>query len=299
MQLRMFGLRREDLQWKRVPLSPDVFRSKNVAVIGGTNGIGRAFARALASKGAAVVVVGRTFRDAGVPGLRFVRADLAQVREARRMAQQLAAETLDLLILTTGIMAGRKRLTNTEGIELDLAVSYLSRFVIVREIAARLGSSRGGPPKPRVFVLGFPGTNQEGSLDDLNSEARYSLMTAHANTVIGNEALVVDCATRYPNANFYGLNPGIIKSGIITGVLGEGTVLFKLQQFITGALLQSADEYAAKILPLMVSPDIEDHSGAMFGRHGDAIHASRAVKEEGHLQRVVEESEKLVSKALG
>jgi NAD(P)-dependent dehydrogenase (short-subunit alcohol dehydrogenase family) len=299
MRLKMFGLPRKDLKWKREPLPADAFRGKNAAVIGGTNGIGRALARALASKGADVLVVGRTFRDVGVPGLRFVQADLATVKEARRLARQLPAETLDLLILTTGIMAGKKRVTNAEGIELDMAVSYLSRFVILREIAARLGASRSGKPKPRVFVMGFPGSDQKGDLDDFNSEARYSLVAAHSNTVIGNEALVVDCATRYPNANFYGLNPGIIKSGIISGVLGEGTLQFKLQQLIVGALLQSTDEYAAKILPLMASPDIEDHPGAMFGRHGDAIHASRAVAQKAHLQRVFEESEKLVRKAIG
>jgi hypothetical protein len=220
------------------------------------------------------------------------------MKDARRMAQALPAETLDLLVLTTGIMAGRKRLTSAEGIELDLAVSYLCRFVIVRDVAERLGKSRGGKPKPRVFIMGFPGTNQQGNLADFNSEARYTLATAHSNTVIGNEALVVDCASRYPNANFYGLNPGIIKSGIIAGVLGEGTLLFKLQQIVIGALLQSTDEYAAKILPLLASPDIEGHSGAMFGRHGDAIHASRAVAEQAHLQKVVEESEKLVARAI-
>ena len=46
--------------------------------------------------------------------------------------------------------------------------------------------------------MGFPGTDQTGSIDDFNSERTYSLMTAHSNTVVGNEALVLDAAARYP-----------------------------------------------------------------------------------------------------
>lgn len=298
--MQMFGSPRQDLHWSRRPLSPGALDGLRGAVVGGTNGIGRALALAMAATGAEVLVVGRTSRDAGVPRLRFVRADLTQVEEAQRLARELPAETLDILILTTGIMAGRKRLVNPEGIELDMAVSYLSRFVIVRELAPRLGGKRSaGRPKPRVFVMGFPGTNQKATLDDFNSEAHYGLTTAHANTVIGNEALVVDSASRWPDVNFYGLNPGIIKSGIITGVLGEGTFLFKLQQLLVGALLQSTGEYAEKILPLLVSPDIENASGAMFGRHGEPILASRCMSDGAYVQRVMEESEKLVRKALG
>ena len=64
------------------------------------------------------------------------------MKQARRVAQELPAETLDTLILTTGIFAGKQRMESPEGIEIDLAVSYLSRFVIVREVAERLGKKR-------------------------------------------------------------------------------------------------------------------------------------------------------------
>ncbi len=68
--------------------------------------------------------------------------------------------------------------------------------------------------------------------------------------------------------NFYGMNPGIIKSNIMSGVLGDNSVLLKIQQTVMGILFQSAEQYAKKITPLLVSPDIEQYSGAMFGRHG-------------------------------
>src|SRR5206468_971294 len=146
----------------------------NVAIVGGTGGIGRALSRFMASRGASVVVVGRTFRDSDMPSIQFIQADLSLMREAQRVAQALPAETLDLVVFTTGIFAATKRQETAEGIERDMAVSYLSRLVILREIAPRLGKNRpAARMKPRVFIMGYPGTGQAGAIDDLNAEKSY------------------------------------------------------------------------------------------------------------------------------
>jgi len=297
--MKAFGSIRNDFKWTRRQLDKDALSGEKVAVIGGTGGIGRALAHALVAKGAEVLVIGRTFRDHDLPRLRFIQADLSSMKNAQKIAQELPAETLDMLIMTQGIFAGRQRSINQEGIELDMAVSYLSRLVMVHDMAERLGKNRtAGKPKPRVFVMGFPGSDRKATLDDFNSEGRYHWQTAHMNTVVGNEALVLDCADRYPSVNFYGLNPGLIKSNILAGVLGEGTLAQKLQQMIIGFLFQSAEEYAEKILPLLVSTDIENRSGAMFGRNGDPIHANPSLLQKSYLMKVVQESEKLAKKAL-
>jgi NAD(P)-dependent dehydrogenase (short-subunit alcohol dehydrogenase family) len=297
--MKAFGTLRKDLNWTRRPLAQDALSGEKVVVIGSTNGIGRSLAHALAGKGAEVLVVGRTFRDQDLRGLRFIQADLSSMKEARRISQELPAETLDLLIMTQGIFAGRQCRASPEGIEQDIAVSHLSRFVMVREMADRLGKSRSaGKPKPRVFVWGFPGQDSKATLDDFNSEGTYRWKTAHSNTVVANEELVLDSAQRFPTVNFYGMNPGIISSNIMAGVLGEGTLALKVQQTIIRMLFQSAEEYAEKVLPLLVSPDIEDHSGSMFGRHVDPIHTNRSLLQKPYLQRVVDASEKLAKKAL-
>jgi len=295
--MKGFGSVRKDLSWTRRSLARDALVGEKVAVIGGTSGIGRALALAVASRGADVTVVGRTFRDQGVPQLRFLGADLSRMKEAKRIARELPSEALDLLIMTQGIFAGKRRATNPEGIELDMAVSYLSRFVLLRELAGRLGTTRSaGKPKPRVYVMGFPGQDRKATLDDFNSERAYRWSIAHSNGVVGNEALVLDSAERYPSFNVYGLNPGVMTSNIMSGVLGESTLALKLQQTVVGLLFQSPEQYAEKMLPLLVSPDIEGHSGAMFGRHGDPIHSNPSLLQRPYLKRVVEESEKLASR---
>jgi NAD(P)-dependent dehydrogenase (short-subunit alcohol dehydrogenase family) len=225
--------RDKSFTWRRVDAASLDLKGLKVAIVGGTGGIGRAFSRFMAARGASVVVVGQTFRDSEVPGIQIVKADLSLMREAKRVGQALPAEALDLIIFTTGILPGPKREETAEGIERDMAISYLSRLVIVREIAPRLGKDRPvARMKPRVFIMGFPGIGQTGRLDDLNAEKSYGRWAVHMNTVAGNEMLVLDAAKRYPNASFFGLNPGFIKTNIRTYLFGGDTVLYRFTEWM-------------------------------------------------------------------
>lgn len=261
--------RDNSISWDRVAVAN--FDGLNVAVVGGTGGIGPALSRFMAERGANVTVVGQTFRDQGVDRISFLKADLSLMREAKRVGEELPAETLDLVVFTTGIMAGPQREETAEGIERDVAISYLSRLVVLRGIGARLGKDRpAAGTKPRVFVMGFPGNNQIGDVSNLNSEGSYSRWTAHMNTVAGNEALVLDAAHRYPNINVFGLNPGFVKTNIRGNLFGSKRLL-RVMEWATSAMTTSPDGYAARVAPLMLSPSLEGHSGAMFNNKAEAI----------------------------
>jgi len=120
--------------WHRVDPQALNLKGLKVAIIGGTGGIGRGLDRFMASRGAKVLVVGQTFRDSDISAIEFIKADLSPMREAKLVGELLPAETLDLILFTTGILAAPKRHETPEGIERDMAVSYLSRMVIIREI---------------------------------------------------------------------------------------------------------------------------------------------------------------------
>jgi NAD(P)-dependent dehydrogenase (short-subunit alcohol dehydrogenase family) len=286
------------VSWTRIPLSDVTLAGWRVAVIGGTGGIGRELSRVLAAQGASVVVVGRTFRDDRTPRLTFIQADLSSMHEARRVAGLLAADTLDLAIFTTGIFAAPTRQETAEGIERDMAVSYLSRLVILRGMAPRLGTGRrASTGKPRVFIMGFPGTGRAGSPDDLNAEKTYGAMKVHMNTVADNEILVLDAADRYPNANVFGLNPGLIRTNIRDNLFGPGTLKSRLAEWTIGLVTPSAEHYAERVVPLLVSPDLEAHSGTIFDRRGDAVLASPQLTDTGYRQRFLQASEALVGRA--
>lgn len=84
----MFGKALKSFAYAPPPPSvPINLTGKRVAVVGGTDGLGRAIARLAAASSASVTVVGRTFKDASVPNLHFMRADLSLMSEATRIGR--------------------------------------------------------------------------------------------------------------------------------------------------------------------------------------------------------------------
>ena len=280
------------------PLESLRLNGLNVAVIGGTGGIGRALSHQFAAKGANVLVVGQTFRDQEVPRITFLRADLSSMRDARRIGAELPAGNIDIVVFTTGIMAGPKREVTPEGIERDLAVSYLSRLVILNEIAPRIGKDRTRTDlRPRIFVMGFPGTEQKADVDDLNSEQGYRRFSAHSNTVSGNEVLVLQAARRFPDVDVFGLNPGFVRTNIRANLLGS-RALVAVVEWLTSFMMIEPDTYAARLVPLLVSRDLNGRSGAMFNNRAEAILPSPSASEPSYAAALMGASDRLVSRAL-
>lgn len=289
-------MKKDAFQFKLAPLKREDVLGRKVAIVGGTGGIGRALARELAGHGANVVVVGQTFRDADMANIEFIRADLSLMREARRVAKLLPAETLDLVIFTTGIFAAPKRQETAEGLERDMAVSYLSRLVILEGVAPRLGAQRpASRAKSRVFVMGYPGTGQNGTLGDLNAERSYRAMGVHMNTVAGNEMLVLDGARRHQHFNVYGLNPGLIKTDIRSNFLGGNKLVFSLLEGLIGLMTPTASDYAQRIAPLLLAPELEARSGALFNSKAQAILPSPGLVP-AHMVAFLDESRALVAR---
>ncbi|SCU77224.1 LAFA_0A00298g1_1 [Lachancea sp. 'fantastica'] len=288
--------RNTNLRWKHVAPEKLQLQSLRVAIIGGTGGIGQALSRFLDSKGAEVTVVGQTYRENDTSNIRFIKANLELMSEAQRVAQELVAQPLDLVIFSAGIVAAPSREETVEGLERDMAVSYLNRLVILRALLPKLEETKTHILKrPRIFIIGYPGTGALGSPNDLNSERHYGAVAAHMNTVAGNEALVFDCANRCPNVSVFGLNPGLIKTNIRNNFLGAGTWKSRLVEGFIGYWFQDADTYAKHIGPLLVTPDIDEHSPAFFNAKGQAIYSQGFSKH--HIEWLITKSEALLSKA--
>ncbi|MCW2319005.1 NAD(P)-dependent dehydrogenase (short-subunit alcohol dehydrogenase family) [Rhodoblastus acidophilus] len=283
--------------WRPIDATTLDLKGKKAIVVGGTGGLGRAIARLLAARGAEVVVVGQNFRDAGAANIKFVQADLSLLSEAQRIARELLAATADLLLFTTGIFASPQRQSTREGVERDMAVSYLNRLVMLREMAPRLGVHRpSGSIKARVFNMAYPGTGQLGAPDDLNGERSYKAMAQHMNTVAGNEILVLEGARRYPHLDVFGLNPGVVKTNIRSNWMGHKRLLFAALEGMIGFFSPTPDQYAVRIVPLLATPDIEGRSGALFDKTAQAILPSDGMTE-GFCETFLAASEALVTRA--
>jgi NAD(P)-dependent dehydrogenase (short-subunit alcohol dehydrogenase family) len=273
--------------------------SKRLLVIGGTNGLGRAIAGLALARGADVTVVGRTLREFPQGQPKFVRADLSLMADASRLGEDLAVEDVDVALFTTGIIAAPTREETAEGIERDMAVSFLNRVAILKGISGRLGIARpAGAPQPRVFVMGSPGSGALGNPDDLNSELRYKAMAAHANTLAGNEALALGANGMFPGPAYFGLGPGLIKTGIRENFMGRnGSLSYRLFEGAIGFFLQSPDRYARRIVPLLFTPELNGRSAILFNRKGHPTSPSKGF-DAAHVTRYVIATTQLLNRAL-
>lgn len=274
---------KEDKSFKWNPQSVDEAKldSLKVAIVGGTGGLGRAIARALASRGAQVTVIGQTFKDNGVKNIDFIKGDLSLIETAKKVAEQLPADSLDILLFTTGIFASRVRQETPEGLERDMAVSYLNRLAMLKILVPKLKKEKNSLGlSPRIFLMGYPGSGELGTIDDLNQEKSYAFMKAHMNTLAGNEALVLTIADRYPNQNIYGLNPGIVKTNIRDNLLGASSWKSYFIEGIIGLFTKTPEQYASSIVPLLIAPELDGRSGTFYNDKGNAIFGSEGLTKE-------------------
>ena len=234
---------------------------KKVLVVGGTSGLGRAIAVEAASRGATVTVVGRTFKDEGVSGLSFEKADLSLMKEASRIGESVD-DNYDVVVFTQGIIASSTREESADGLEMDMAVSFLSRLVILKSLVPRLKKDA------RVFIMGFPGgAPSVYRIDDLNAEKSYRGMGfVHANTIVGNEALVIHWAEKDKDHSYFGLNPGLIKTDIRKGAYDTpfmkamGVVI----EGMVGLFGTTPESYGKVIADVLFAEGLEEHSGVSF-----------------------------------
>ncbi|MBS1004515.1 SDR family NAD(P)-dependent oxidoreductase [Acetobacter thailandicus] len=282
------------VSWRPIEAAKLNLQGKKAIVVGGTGGLGRAITQRLVTQGASVTVVGQTFRDATKPNIDFVKADLSLMSEAQRVAKELPAESADILLFTAGIFASPKRQVSKEGLELDMAVSFLNRLVMTRELAPRLGVDRPeGSIRARIFNMAYPGSGQKGSYADLNAEQGYKALPQHMNTVAGNEMLVLDTARRFAQIDSFGLNPGLVKTNIRSNFLGHSR-FFALLEGIIGAFNPTPEQYADRIVPLLVSSDITGKSGVMFDKKAQAIKSSAGLTDD-YIATFLAASERLVA----
>ncbi|KAJ1566882.1 hypothetical protein HK405_008047 [Cladochytrium tenue] len=280
---------------------------QHILFVGGTAGIGRALALEVLAHGATATVVGRRQPDAALTaaGARFVACDLALLRNAAQLASDLAAagtlRRLDAVVFTNGILANPKRQESAEGVELDMAVSALSRMAFLQE-ALKLGlgaDASGKNKKPRVYIMGFPG-NPSVKLSnpgDLNGERTYDALAQHLNTVIVNEALIswtVDASSHA--VDVIGLNPGLIKTEIRDNYLGHGSWLSFVVESLIGLTQQSAETFARNVLVHVLASE-SVASGEIYGPDGGWLQPNPNLSDELR-RKVLEESEQLVQRGL-
>ncbi len=178
---------------------------KTILVTGGTSGIGAAAARALACKGATVVIVGRDLRkcrrevkriqDAcGHPHVHALLADLSSQQEIRRLAGEFQERfpTLDVLINNAGGIFNARR-ESADGLEMTFALNHLGYFLPTLLLADLL---RASPAGRVIVVASHAHENMRMDFDDLQSARRYDRLLAYGRSKLANLLFAYELARR-------------------------------------------------------------------------------------------------------
>jgi len=195
--------------------------TQRVLVVGGTSGIGRALAMLFATRPAALVtVVGRNAQAAeeminspGVNGrLKFLRADVSLMRDIRRAADEYKREnpSLDVLILTQGILTMAGRTETVEGIDNKMALHYYGRMLWIREMLPIM------PQGARVLTVldAVRGNLSNVNWDDMDLKHSFGVSAAANHCISFNNTMVQHFSQHHPNITFVHGYPGFVKTAI-------------------------------------------------------------------------------------
>lgn len=244
---------------------------KVVLITGGTSGIGKAAATALAAMGAEVVVTGRSRergetaveeirRGAGNEDVSLVLADLSVQAEVRRLAEEFGRshDRLDVLVNNAGVILSRRTET-PDSIETTLAINHLAPFLLTNLLLEVLKESA---PSRIVTVSSEARRGAQIDFEDLQSERRYRGFEVYGMTKLANILFTYELAERLRGTGVTAncLHPGSVNTNFGKDNRSLGLLLFRAFK----PFMRTPEQGADTIIYLASSPEVEGTSGRYF-----------------------------------
>src|SRR5690349_2602583 len=218
-----------------VPQEPQSLSGRNVLITGASTGIGRATAIALARRGAALYLAGRSEeRHADVLGVcrsagasvTYLPLELDSLVSVRACAERFLALDVPLHVLINNAgLAGSRGLTR-EGFELTFGVNHLGHFLLTELLLERL--KRSAPS--RIVILASSTHYQAKGVDWAALRAPTRSLTGMPEYRVSKLCNVLhakELASRLAASavRTYAVHPGAVASDIWRNVPGARYVL--------------------------------------------------------------------------
>ncbi|MEP7137962.1 MAG: SDR family oxidoreductase [Chloroflexota bacterium] len=245
---------------------------KTCLVTGGTNGIGKATAQALAEMGAIVVIVGRDAQKAvqvtkeiqtasGNQNVDWLLADLSSQQDIRRLAAEFKSKysLLHVLINNAGGTFMTRQLSVDE-IEMTFALNHLAYFLLTNLLLDTIIASA---PARIINVSSDAHSGGKIEFDNLQGERSYSGMGPYGNSKLANILFTTELARRVEGTGVTvnALHPGLVSTGF--GKNNPG-LLMKIMGVVIPLIARSPEKGAETSIYLVSSPAVQNITGKYF-----------------------------------
>ncbi|KAI4339685.1 hypothetical protein MLD38_024598 [Melastoma candidum] len=261
---------------------------KNCVVTGANSGIGYATAEGLAARGATVYMVCRN-KEKGEAALSEIRAatgnvnihleicDISCVNDVKLFASRFSSkdQPLHVLVNNAGLLEN-KRVTTTEGYELNFAVNVLGTFSLTELM---LPSLEKAAPDARVITVSSAGMYATPLTTDLQfSDAKFGGVAQYAR----NKRVQVSLTEKWAEIHkgkgigFYAMHPGWAETPGVAKSLPDFSNTFS-------GKLRTKEEGADTVIWLALHPKEKLSSGAFYFDRAEAPkHLFLAATEASH-----------------
>jgi NAD(P)-dependent dehydrogenase (short-subunit alcohol dehydrogenase family) len=249
----------------------DNMNGKICLVTGGTNGIGKATAQALAQMGATVVIVGRDAQKtsevveeiraaSGNKNVDSLLADLSSQQEVRRLVNEFKSKYSDLHVLLNNAGAVfLQRQLSVDGIEMTFALNHLASFLLTNLL---LDTIKASAPARIINVSSDAHASGKIEFDNLQGERVYR-PRAYDNSKLANILFTMELARRLEGSGVAvnALHPGFVSTGFAKN---NGKVIAALVSIFAPLVARSPAKGAETSIDLASSPSLEGITGKYF-----------------------------------
>lgn len=217
-------------KWTQTDI-PDL-TDKVVIITGANSGLGLASTKAMAAKGATVVMACRNLRKAEIAKvevlaetpdakLDVMQLDNASLASVRAFAEAFKAkyDRLDVLLNNAGLMAIPRTLTE-DGFEMQIGVNHLAHFALTGLLLDVLARTPGARVHNTSSSAAF---NGKINLDDLMAEKEYGRWTAYGQSKLANAVFATELNERLQRAA-YDVIANSSHPGLVMGNLQENSL---------------------------------------------------------------------------
>jgi len=275
-------------------------KERKIALItGATSGIGKAIAIGLAKIGYDLIVIARNktkYETLKIEleevrpdiSIRFYQADLSLIEETQNALNKIKNDhpVLDLIVQTAGLIPNDIKMTH-EGIEETFAVSYLTRFLVIRELLHLLLKS----DDKLLFIVAGAGQRGKIYFDDINfARRKFSPIAVIKQFQQCNDAHVLYLSEVYADLKVYCYNPGLVDTGIHNG--WPFPFGFLMRRIAKHLFMKRPEKAAQK--PLDIISGVVHKDAVLINSKGNKINPSTPLTDSSYLCRVLDMSNALI-----